>query len=366
MADEIENNDIEVIDDVDLTKVEKKVDENLIDDKDYVIDNKIVETAETVDDRVSKKKPDAKKETPRSEGVESLLSVVTAHLHEKGILPSLNIEEFNKITDPIEQETALETAWAEEKNNAIGEYVDNLPSIIRQAIENYEDGLPADKALEISKKKFNILSITEDALLKDPALQKRILMQSYKDKGFSDEKATKFVNLAEVEETLFNESKDVLEESKANISKEEENEKKNAEQQRIIAEQRNKEIITTINNTLTSTKEIIPGMPLNDTIRKKVYESMTTVIGKDQKGNPIGKIMAIRAKDPIKFEITLNYLAELGVLEGDWSKVNKTLTTNATKSLAEKLSEKKLNGGKPLDKSFADDNILESIKNKFK
>ena len=44
-------------------------------------------------------------------------------------------------------------------------------------------------------------------------------------------------------------------------------------------------------------------------------------------------VAATRAKDVLKFETTLHYLHQLGVFNGDWSKLTKVAKSSASKEL---------------------------------
>ena len=104
-------------------------------------------------------------------------------------------------------------------------------------------------------------------------------------------------------------------------------------------------------------------------MKETIYKSMTEAVGQDANGNPMTKIATIRAKDPFKFEATIHYLAELGVFEGDWSKITKKVESNNTKSFFDKIPRQGSKSGKPLSKQGGGNNdssgILDSIKRNF-
>ncbi len=284
-------------------------------------------------------------------------------LVEKGVFSEELFKDFDGTID------GLVTAVDREIGYGIESYKESLPDVLKELIDNYEEGVPLDQLIATKSREISFNNITDSKLEEDTELQKEIVRQYLESTGLKENKIKKLIETYEDTDELFSEAKDALGEIKDILKKEEAYIKKQQEEERKVAEQRTKELLNTVETTISKTEEIVPGIKLNDKVRKEIYSSMTQPTGRDAEGNPINKVMEIRAKDPIKFEMTLHYLASLGIFEGKWDKVISTAKTSSVKELEKliKSNDNKFSGsGKasiPASKSSTD--LLSAIKNKY-
>lgn len=284
-------------------------------------------------------------------------------LVEKGVFSEELFKDFDGTID------GLVSAVDKEIMYGVEAYKESLPPVLKEIIDNYEEGIPLDKLINSKSTEISYNNITEDKLEEDSNLQKEIVRQYLQSTGLKENKIKKLIETYEDTDELFNEAKDALVEIKDLIKQEQEYIKVEQEKERKIAEQRTKELLNTVETTISKTEEIVPGIKLNDKIKKDIYSSMTQPTGRDENGNPINRVMEIRAKDPIKFEMTLHYLASLGVFEGKWDKIISTAKSSSVKELEKliKSNDNKFSGsGKaaiPPSKGSAD--LLSAIKNKY-
>jgi len=158
-------------------------------------------------------------------------------------------------------------------------------------------------------------------------------------KGFSEAKASKYIDNLESLNELEAESADALGEEVAKATANQKLLVAEAESQRVAADEATRATIAQMNKTIEETKEIIPGKALNKTSRDKISNSMTQIVGKDAYGNNMNAVQATRAKNPIDFEMKLHYLNSLGVFEGDFSSLVKSAKTKAISALDKKLQD---------------------------
>jgi hypothetical protein len=318
---------------------------NITDSDDTTEDS--VETEETVD----------------ADSSGELFKAFGSTLVEKGVFSEELFKDFDGTID------GLVTAVDREIGYGIESYKESLPDVLKELIDNYEEGVPLDQLISTKSREISFNNITDSKLEEDTNLQKEIVRQYLESTGLKENKINKLIETYEDTDELFSEAKDALGEIKDLLKKEEAYIKKQQEQERKVAEQRTKELLNTVETTISKTEEIVPGIKLNDKVRKEIYSSMTQPTGRDAEGNPVNKVMEIRAKDPIKFEMTLHYLASLGIFEGKWDKVISTAKTSSVKELEKliKSNDNKFSGsGKasiPASKSSAD--LLSAIKNKY-
>jgi len=284
-------------------------------------------------------------------------------LVEKGVFSEELFKDFDGTID------GLVTAVDREIGYGIESYKESLPDVLKELIDNYEEGVPLDQLIATKSREISFNNITDSKLEEDTELQKEIVRQYLESTGLKENKIKKLIETYEDTDELFSEAKDALGEIKDILKKEEAYIKKQQEEERKVAEQRTKELLNTVETTIYKTEEIVPGIKLNDKVKKEIYSSMTQPTGRDAEGNPVNKVMEIRAKDPIKFEMTLHYLASLGIFEGKWDKVISTAKTSSVKELEKliKSNDNKFSGsGKasiPASKSSTD--LLSAIKNKY-
>jgi hypothetical protein len=302
-------------------------------------------------------------ETVDADSSGELFKAFGSTLVEKGVFSEELFKDFDGTID------GLVTAVDREIGYGIESYKESLPDILKELIDNYEEGVPLDQLISTKSREISFNNITDSKLEEDTNLQKEIVRQYLESTGLKENKINKLIETYEDTDELFSEAKDALGEIKDLLKKEEAYIKKQQEQERKVAEQRTKELLNTVETTISKTEEIVPGIKLNDKVRKEIYSSMTQPTGRDAEGNPVNKVMEIRAKDPIKFEMTLHYLASLGIFEGKWDKVISTAKTSSVKELEKliKSNDNKFSGsGKasiPASKSSAD--LLSAIKNKY-
>jgi hypothetical protein len=78
----------------------------------------------------------------------------------------------------------------------------------------------------------------------------------------------------------------------------------------------------------------------------------------DDNGNPVTFVQSVRAKDPIKFEILLNYFADQGFFEGKFDNVLKGTKSKTIEELEKTLSSSTLfdKGISTISKTASDGN----------
>lgn len=342
-------------------KGKEKKDENLIE----------VETKDDGDEPVaSAQKPQSVKNTNKegkdetgnvpSNDEQSPFTPFAKALHEEGILPNLDIEKFEGNADN------LFSAVKNEITIGIDSYKESLPPVIKEIIDNYEEGIPLNELIDNKSKQIEYASIKEEDLKDNEVLQKAVVRDLLKNKGFKDAKIDKLLQTIEDGGKLYEDATESLTELK-------EIHQEYLAEQKVLATQRNKDIekrnqdtLTNLRNLVDKTEEIIPEVKLNKLIKDKIYNSMTMVTSVDERGNPMNKVMEIRKKDPQKFEMTLHYLAELGIFEGDWSKIKSKAKTSAVKELEEKISKNtsfsKGNGASSASGSKSSSSFIDAIK----
>lgn len=247
---------------------------------------------------------------------------------EAGLFSSLEI-------DKIKDATQLVEAIKSEIVEGVEDYKNSLPEVVKNIIANYEDGVPLSDLIAIQSNEMELESITEEDL-DNVDLQKNIYTHYLKaTTKFTDAKIEKEIAKLEDLDELGDEVKNALEELK---------ELTKADKQRLIEESKKAkeaeekarvQAIKDLKDNIDKTEEIIQGVKLNQKEQAELYKQMTTPVGYTREGYPISKAQEIRAKDPVAFEKTLNYLIMKGVFSNDHSLFKAVEQKGKTKAISE-------------------------------
>lgn len=288
------------------TKEEDSLEEdNLIDLESVEEDDEEEEVDEEKDDiqeePSSKQSPHKDKSTTSSP-----LTPYAKLLVDEGILPNLDLKKFDGTAD------SLKEAMVSEIIGAVEMYKETLPERVKQLINNYEEGVPFEKLLQLDKSEIEVSNITEDKLKDDTELQKK-LVRSYltKTTKFSEAKINRTIEDYEDKDELQDEAVSSLTELKDLVSKEKESEKVLIKQRELREVEERKASIKKLEETINTTNEIIPGLPFRKKVKEAVLQSMTVPAGYDKAGSPVNRIVAKRMEDPMGFELKLHYLFEI-------------------------------------------------------
>jgi len=290
------------------------------------------EEVEETEEEINEEEPSSPSQKKSNAKSSSPLTPYAKLLKEEGILPNLDVDNFDGTSD------SLKEAMIDEVFGLVEEYKSSLPDRLKTLIDNYEEGVPFEKLLELDRNKTNILSIDKDTLLEDTDLQKNVVKEYLKKTTkFTDKKIDSLIEKYEDSGDLESEAESNYDELKSLLDEDERLAKEAAEKERKSADAERTRTITELNKKITESKEIIPGLPLNDGLRKAVFASLTTPAGKDQNGNPLNRIVVARMDNPLEFEIKLHYLFEVTKGFTDFSKITDKAKKDTSKEFEEAI-----------------------------
>lgn len=344
-----------------VTSKEEDVDEN---DNNNDTDEEFIEIGDPDDNEEEENDNDDEgKDKPSSTKTSSPFLHFASFLHEEGILSDFDEKNFDNT------EEGLFNAIKGEIDKQVGTYKQSLPETIKTLIENYEEGVPLEELIKVKSKQIEFNKIKEDELVNDESLQEKIYAESLKKKGFSEEKIARLVKRAKLDEELLDEAKDSLAEIRNELSLEEAKIKEAELKRKEKEEEDRKNTLLKIKTDIESTDEIIPKVKLTPKMKESLYKSLTTPVKMDENGRPINAVVAKRMEDPLKFELTLHYLNQLGVFDGKWDKIVDSLKTKAVKDLKTVIDESSsfTSSSKRTLKnsSTEDDELISSLKSMF-
>lgn len=294
---------------------------------------------------------------PVQEDPNTLFKAFAETLAEEGVLPELKLEEFDGTAE------GLITAVQNEIKSGVEDYKAGLPAVVKHLLDNWEEGVPLDKLIDIKSNQIKYSSITEEKLKEDPSVAKQVVKELYKrTTKFSDAKIEKEISRLEDADELISEGKEALTEIKK-LDEEAEKQvieltKKQQAEQKI----KNEETLKRIETTVTSIKEVIPGIKVTEKEAANILKNMTTPVAIDGEGRPISKISMARDEDPIGFDAKLNYLFEVTKGFTDFTKITNKAQTKAVKDLEKRVQETYVKGGKDNIKTTGTSSLFDALK----
>tara|TARA_R110002020_G_scaffold29265_8_gene92500 strand:- start:638 stop:1786 length:1149 start_codon:yes stop_codon:yes gene_type:complete len=329
---------------------EPSPDEGKVENKEELIE---IEEAETLPQGYESNKHSGRELSPSDSNIIAFAKA----LSEQGVLSDLP-EDFDGTTE------GLIKLVQDSVNSGVEAYKNDLPPVIKDLVNNYEDNVPLKDLINTKSREIQYSTITEEAIDDNVDLQKALIAEDLKNRGYTEEKISKRLDLFESNDVLVNEAKDA-QKALVNVEKyHQEQLKKQTEQDKELAAKKNEENLSNIKKNIGELKEIIPGINLNDNSRENIYKSMTSVVETDTNGRPMNAVMKTRTEDPLKFETTLHYLHSLGVFDGDWSKIRNVSKSNAMKELTDKLNNNTstMTPGKGVRQSQLSESIMSGLK----
>lgn len=235
------------------------------------------------------------------------------YLKEEGILPNFDLEKFDGSID------SLRDGMFNEIMSGVEQYKATLPEPIKNLLNNFEEGVPLEKLLEIDRERVKYSSISETDLESEEVQRNLVREYLTKTTKFSKEKIEKeLTRLGDLQE-LGEEARTILPELIALQSAEEQALVEQAKAAQVAAEERRLQELETLRSSLETMEEVLPGMKLSNALRQKIYKNLTVPVGYNEYGQPLNKLGAYRSKNPVQTEILLNYLFEVTNEFKDWS-----------------------------------------------
>jgi hypothetical protein len=317
----IEDNKTEV------KKETKKEDEGLIDLEEVEEEEEEQEEEIEEEEKPSSTDPDKKQSS-------SPFTPYAKLLKEEGVLPNLNMEEFDGTAE------GLKTAMINEIVGAVEMYKETLPDRVKDLINNYEEGVPLEQLLKLDKEELQVLSLDEDKIKEDISLQKETVRNYLKKTSkFSDKKIDNQIQYYEDSGELEEEALNAATELKDLLKTEKEQAVEQAKQKEKMMQDQARQDLANLNKKIQDATEIIPGLKLNDKVKSELIKSMTVPAGKDKNGNPVNRIVAARMENPVDFEIKLHYLFEITKGFSDFSKLVEKGKKDTIKEFEEAISK---------------------------
>lgn len=293
----------------------------------------------------------SKKGTGAKKGEENLspMYLHAAALHENGLLPDFDLESIKELKTE-EQAVKINEHIQTNINASIKEGLDAELSKLGEAKQIYDDiqaGVDPTALRENASLEATYGNIKVADLENNEENQEVIYSDYLSMKGLSETKVKQLIQVAKDNDSLLVEATDGLKEIQSEISSERELLRKQAKTDKDNREAKNIETQGKIKTFVTGTKEIIPGKELTKAEHDQLIKNMTVPVRFADNGRggqtPVSKVMELRAKDPIAFEMKLNYFISQGFFDEKpkFDNLAKSAETNASKKFIQKMNSDK-------------------------
>ena len=249
-----------------------------------------------------------------------IISSLATHFHEKGVLPSLNLEEkkINSIED------LQEAINAEIKNG--------LEENVRMYKEAMEKGVPQDAYTDYERQKQILESIEPGRLENNNEAELRfgIIAQDFINRGYSQDEARKFakrsVDLGE----------DVADSKNALGRLKEHNEKSYNEYIEKAAKEE-QDSIDKVKSFVNNSEEFMKGVKLTKAVKDGLIKQMTTPVERDENGKLVSAYGKALKEDPLKVRTMTEYLFFITDGFKDFSKMTNVIESKTGRDIEEML-----------------------------
>lgn len=229
-----------------------------------------------------------------------------------------------------DSEDWLESKLMEKSKGYAEEWKESLPPVIKEVINNYEEGVPLDELIYSKSREIEYNAVDEDKLGDSDALQKKLVADWLYTQDFSDEEIEAKLKKYEDALILEDEAKTALKKLRAYESKYQEQLKQDTQRKRQEAEENYNQMIKKIESDIMASDEIIPGIQLSKEDKKKVYEAYTK-----QDSSRKTQLMKTLESDPQAWYKITQFMV---LMNGNLKDVEKKLNTKAAKKVKETVN----------------------------
>jgi hypothetical protein len=210
----------------------------------------------------------------------------------------------------------------------------------------------ADQAIQVAQRLEFFENLSEDAISEDENLQKNIYYEFLKSKGFSDSDAVEAIEEADAIDKL----KDKALKAAPQLKEQAQNSVNEARKYKEAEFEKEQQALTkryeSLMGTIDERETFIDGLKLNKIAKDKLKSNITSPVYKDDEGNEYTSLMYKQKRNPIEFEMLINYYDSIGLFnldkggqfKPDVSKIKQVAKTKAVSELDKIVSRENERG----------------------
>lgn len=274
-----------------------------------------------------------------------IYSAIVKDMMDEGIV--LGPEDEEELKDLLENASAdtikkLMSGTVERAFQAKTENWKNSFSGAKKKFLEIEDAYTnADQAIQAAQRLEFFDNLSEHAISEDENLQKNIYYEFLKSKGFSDSDAIEAIEEADaidkLKEKALKAAPQLKEQAQSSVNEARQYKQAEMQKQQAELEQRYQKLMTNIDER----DSFVDGLKLNKIAKEKLKSNITTPVYKDEQGNEFTSLMYKQKRNPVEFEMLINYYDSIGLFnldkngsfKPDISKVKNVAKTKAVSEL---------------------------------
>lgn len=310
---------------------------------------------------------------------EAIYKGLMKELLDAGILTAAQVEELDKLPGNLDTIKQLVDKTVRHKfQSAEKAWKANMPAAKKRFLEIEDAFDETDQAILMAQRLEFFDSIDEQTLSEDENLQKQVYFDLLKSKNFSDQDAIDAiedaVSVGKLKDKAFKAIPELRAEANSYVEQAK-IEKQTRTQAQIKAQEKAFENLI---NHIDTRESFIEGLNLNKPTRDKLKANILNPIYKDpQTGKEFNSLMYKQQRNPVEFEMLINYYDTLGLFnidkEGkfkpDISKLKTVAKTAAINDLDKIIAAEEQRGvgrNTSVETSQKTDSILNMLENAFK
>lgn len=235
-----------------------------------------------------------------------------------GILTAEDVEKLDELPGTLDSikslvDKTVKTNFKKAEEN----WKKSMPSVKKRFLEIEDAFDETDQAIVMAQRLEFFDSIDEEALEKDVNLQKQIYFDLLKSKKFSDQDALEAIEDAESVGKLADKAAKAIPELK-NQAQGYVKEAKAFKEERTKAEieAQNKAFENLITN-IDARDAFIDGLNLNKVAKDRLKANILNPVFKDDSGQEYNSLMYKQKRNPVEFEMLINYYDTIGLFNLD-------------------------------------------------
>ena len=276
------------------------------------------ESVASEEDKVNTHAEEGQSSSPQAddETLSAIYSSLAEHVHDAGVLPSLNLEET-----PIKNADDLAKAVQREIDNSLDEIHKNYNDAMKAGVSQDDYAVYQQTMQQLDSINDEVLGKEENA-----NLRMEIIARDFINKGFDENTAIKYAKRS------IDLNEDIID-AKAALERLKENTKSQYQSRLDEAKKKEEKALDDIKSFIDKTDEVIKGVKISKLAKDKLYSQITTPVTRSADGKPVNAYARDYVKDPVKMRVMSEYLYMITNGYTDFSTINKSVETRVSKSL---------------------------------
>lgn len=274
--------------------------------------------------------PEESKDISEDSLEESPIKLFSTWAKEKGII-EYSDEEFQDSEDFIASKLEEKTVKLNNK------YKEELPPIIKELIENYEEGVPLDALIYSKSREIEYGQLEESNIVSDINMQKKLVADWLSTQDFTDKEISKRLEKLEDAALLEDEALTAWNKLQKFEQNYQEEIKQRTKQQQEESKKLQAQRLDQIKTEMLNMEEFIPGVKRSKAERERAYEAYTK-LDRTGKTEFVKKI----ENDPKAWYKMVDFMV---LMDGNVNNLKKIMNTEASRRLKETVNTYQENTG---------------------